>query len=60
MQSEELLAGFDDPEVMAAVNDVAANPQSISKYKNNKKVQMFYAKMGQIMAKKLENAATTQ
>ena len=34
-----LLAGFDDPEVMQAVHDVAQNPANIHKYKNNKKVQ---------------------
>ena len=33
-----LLAGFDDPEIMQAVNDVAQNPANIQKYKNNKKV----------------------
>ena len=33
-----LLEGFDDPEVMRAVSDVAANPQNINKYKDNKKV----------------------
>lgn len=32
-------AGFDDPEVMAAVNDVAQNPQNMKKYQNNPKVR---------------------
>lgn len=32
------IAGFEDPEVMAAVNDVAQNPQNMKKYKDNKKV----------------------
>ena len=36
--NKELMAGFDDPEVMQAVADVAQNPASIAKYKNNKKV----------------------
>lgn len=35
------LAVFNDPEVMAAVNDVAANPQNMKKYKNNAKVGGF-------------------
>lgn len=35
---QSLLAGFDDPEVMRAVQDVAQNPANIQKYKNNKKV----------------------
>lgn len=34
-----ICTGFDDPEVMAAVSDVAANPKNITKYKNNKKVR---------------------
>lgn len=32
------IAGFEDPEVMTAVNDVAQNPQNMKKYKDNKKV----------------------
>lgn len=31
-------AVFNDPEVMAAVNDVASNSQNMKKYKNNAKV----------------------
>ena len=37
--NQSLLAGFDDPEVMSAVQDVAQNPANIQKYKNNKKVR---------------------
>ncbi len=33
-----LAAAFDDPEVMAAVNDVAANPSHMKKYEKNPKV----------------------
>lgn len=36
--NKTLLAGFDDPEVMRAVNDVAQNPADIRKYMSNKKV----------------------
>lgn len=36
--NRSLLAGFDDPEVMRAVQDVIQNPANIQKYKNNKKV----------------------
>ena len=39
MGSPELMTGFDDPEVMAAVNDIAANPQAVQKYKSNPKVR---------------------
>jgi hypothetical protein len=31
-------AGFDDPEVMAAVNEIAANPASMKKHEKNPKV----------------------
>lgn len=36
--NQSLLAGFDDPEVMRAVQDVGVKPANIQKYKNNKKV----------------------
>ena len=36
--NQSLLAGFDDPEVMRAVQDVAQHPANIQKYKSNKKV----------------------
>lgn len=52
-----LAAGFDDPETMAAVEEIAANPANISKYKNNVKVQRFYASMGRVMGEKLESMA---
>lgn len=41
--NQSLLAGFDDPEVMQAVHDVAQNPANIHKYKNNKKVKASLA-----------------
>lgn len=37
-QNQELMAGFDDPEVMRAVSEIAQTPAAINKYKNNKKV----------------------
>lgn len=36
--NQSLVAGFDDPEVMRAVQDVAQNPANIQKYKSNQKV----------------------
>jgi len=36
---ENLMAGFDDPEVMAAVDDVAKHPENIKKYQNNPKAR---------------------
>ncbi|KXZ56702.1 hypothetical protein GPECTOR_1g632 [Gonium pectorale] len=53
-QDPSLLACFDDPEVMAAVNDIAANPGSFKKYKDKPKVMAFYKAMGQLMGEKLE------
>ncbi|KAG2443035.1 hypothetical protein HYH02_009450 [Chlamydomonas schloesseri] len=50
----ELLSYFDDPEVMAAVSDVAANPAAIKKYQDKPKVKAFYAMMGKMMGEKLE------
>jgi hypothetical protein len=39
INDEELLAGFDDPEVLAAVNDIANNPAKGRMYAKNKKVR---------------------
>lgn len=47
-------AGFDDPEVMEAINDIAKNPQNMAKYKNKPNVLKFYAEMGKVMGDKLE------
>lgn len=49
--------GFDDPEVMAAVSAIAADPTQFDKYKHNAKVQRFYAAMGMMMGEKLEKMA---
>lgn len=38
MADPQLLAGFDDPAVMAAVADVAAHPPHLAKYASNPKV----------------------
>ncbi|GIL72911.1 hypothetical protein Vretimale_4563 [Volvox reticuliferus] len=53
-QDQSLLAAFDDPEIMAAVNDIAANPQNFKKYKDKPKVLAFYSAMGKLMGEKLE------
>lgn len=46
MQSPDLAAGFDDPEVMRAVQEIGSNPKLMqTKYAKNKKVQRFYAAM---------------
>ena len=41
----ELLSYFDDPEVMAAVSDVAANPAAIKKYQDKPKVRVHGARV---------------
>ena len=51
-----LAAGFEDPEVMAAVADVAADPARIAKYRGSAKVLRFYAAMGQLAGARLEEA----
>ncbi len=38
MGNGQLMAGFDDPEVMEAVNAIAQSPGAIQKYKSNAKV----------------------
>lgn len=54
MGNPELLSGFDDAEVMAAVDEVAKNPSAISKYANNPKVRKFYEAMGMFVGNQLE------
>ncbi|KAL3156058.1 hypothetical protein ABBQ32_013046 [Trebouxia sp. C0010 RCD-2024] len=58
--NKTLLAGFDDPEVMRAVNDVAQNPADIRKYMSNKKVQAFYQQMGSVMASRCDELGASQ
>ena len=49
-----LSAGFEDPEVMAAVAEVAADPRAIDKHRTNAKVMRFYSSMGQLVGSRLE------
>ena len=37
MGNSALMKGFDDPEVMAAVDDVAKHPENLQKYRGNPK-----------------------
>ena len=39
MKRPELLGGFNDPEVMAAVADIAADSRNLEKYKHSTKVR---------------------
>jgi|MDSW01.2.fsa_nt_gb hypothetical protein len=54
MGDKDLLAGFDDPEVMRAVDDVAKNPRNIAKYADNPKVLAFYSRMAGMVGNRLE------
>ena len=45
MQNADLMKGFDNPEVMQAVNDIAKNPENVKKYKDKPQVMAFYQSM---------------
>ena len=60
MQNQDLMKGFDNPEVMQAVNDIAKNPENIKKYKNNPQVMAFYQSMAGTMAKRFEQLAAEE
>ncbi|KAI8466977.1 MAG: hypothetical protein J3K34DRAFT_524130 [Monoraphidium minutum] len=55
-----LAAGFDDPEVMAAVAEVAADPSALRKHQGNAKVMRFYASMGQLVGGRLEEMGSAE
>jgi len=59
-QDPALLAGFDDPEVMAAVNEIAKDPAALKKYQNNAKVLAFYKAMAGVMGEKLQKMGEQQ
>ena len=54
MGNQALMTGFDDPEVMAAVEDVARDPKNMAKYAGNAKVVRFYQQMAGMVGKRLE------
>lgn len=49
-----LVALFDDPEVMKAVDEVAKSPAAFAKYSKNAKVMKFYELMGNFCGGKLQ------
>ena len=57
---EDLLAGFEDPEVMKAVDEIAKDPTAMRKHQNNPKVIDFYKRMSGMMAGQLENMGSAQ
>ena len=60
MQNADLMKGFDNPEVMQAVNDIAKNPENVKKYKNNPQVMAFYQSMAKTMASRFEQLAAEE
>jgi len=52
-----LLAGFDDPEVMRAVEEVSKNPAAMVKHQSNPKVAKFYRAMAGMMASRCDELA---
>ena len=57
MGNTSLMEGFDDPEVMAAVADIAKDARNMKKYANNEKVQRFYKAMAGQVASKFDSMA---
>lgn len=56
VQKDPLLASaFSDPDVMAAVSDIASNPSKFQTYKNNPKIVKFYEAFGKLLGEKLQN-----
>jgi len=54
MKNQGLMSGFDDPEVMQAVEEISKNPQAMRKYQNNPKVLAFYQQMAGMVGQRLE------
>ena len=54
LNNADLMSGFDDPEVMRAVDDVAKDPRNMRKYANNPKVLQFYSRMAGMVGNRLE------
>ena len=53
----ELMALFDDPEVMAAVAEVAADSVAFAKHAHNPAVRRFYAAMGGLVGERVAEQA---
>lgn len=49
MNDSELMAGYDDPVVMAAVSDIAAHPEHAPKHMANPKVMHPAAQVMQLL-----------
>ncbi|KAJ9509529.1 hypothetical protein QJQ45_001979 [Haematococcus lacustris] len=58
--NQELVRGFDDPEVMAAVEDITRDPDNMKKYKGNRKVEAFYKAMAGMAGQRLSSLSEMQ
>ncbi|KAI5058292.1 hypothetical protein GOP47_0026462 [Adiantum capillus-veneris] len=54
MDNEVIKSGLEDPVVMAAVQEIAGNADSIHKYRNDPKVVSFYSQLGKLMGDKIQ------
>lgn len=53
METTDIKNGLEDPEIMAAVAEIAGNPDAMHKYKNDKKVVEFYNQLGKLMRSRI-------
>ena len=52
-----LLQGFDDPEVMQAVAEIATNPAAAEKHlKRSSKIATFYSSLKEVLCKESESS----
>ena len=51
MGNSALMKGFDDPEVMAAVDDVARHPENLQKYRGNPKASALLCFCESVLAR---------
>lgn len=58
--NKEVATGLEDPEIMAAVAEIAKDPSAMKKYANNRKIIRFYSEMGKLMGDRLEKAGKTR
>jgi hypothetical protein len=58
--NKEVATGLEDPEIMAAVAEIAKDPSAMKKHANNRKIIKFYSEMGKLMGNRLEKAGETR
>jgi hypothetical protein len=58
LSNPDVVQLFEDKEVMAAVNEIAKDPQAMRKYLNNEKVQRLYRFMAGHVGDRLHATAS--